>query len=274
MRRSRNALTLYQVLREELGKTSALLRFKAGEIISSATNSLRSAVGAEVEKNPELAEKRRRHREAYEEILRRQWQKSDEGLRRAMEGKSLKERVMAATAAALKGLKEATSTNSGAMALLQHCTAAHAAEVAVEQGIDVKSVTMQVEERKTGTEVGSETVVVGYIDAPNTTEEEMMAFAEKLSNRCPVANAMREKIEWRRANVRTDASSGPSSETHAGSGESGGTEHVSQDTVPRGMPGTAYSPKKAVPRNTAKPDDCDELHIPGFGKHSKKGPEK
>ncbi|SCU67073.1 OsmC-like protein, putative [Trypanosoma equiperdum] len=271
MRRSSMKFGLRQILSEELGKAAIFLRFKANEYIASTARACQTLTGAET--NPEQANKRRKHRQVYEEILRQRQQVAQEAARRAMEGKSLRERLMASASAALKGLKEATSTNAGALALLQHCTAAHAAEVAVEQGIDVKSVTMQVEERKTGSQVGSETVVVGYIDTPNTSEEEMMAFAEQLSKKCPMANAMRGKIEWRRANGEVQHND---EQTTGNDNSVGSTSDKAGDagSIPHGMPGTRYYSHESMRRGAGGVGDGDELHLPGVTKGSGKGPDK
>ncbi len=94
----------------------------------------------------------------------------------------------------LGSLRNAFSAKSGIVALIQHCTAAHAAEVAAEQNIDVKNVTIKVEKAA----VGQGEKVVGYIEAPMASEEEVLVFAQKLEKSCPAAR-MHGSIEWRRA---------------------------------------------------------------------------
>jgi hypothetical protein len=115
--------------------------------------------------------------------------------------------------------KETTSKKQGMVSLIQHCTAAHAAEVAVEQGIDVKSVNVVLEDIKAenaSSEAANETrsgslregqTVVGYIDAPNATDEEVMQYAERLTKACPAANTMKNHMEWRRAPSSSSSSS-------------------------------------------------------------------
>ncbi|ESL06975.1 hypothetical protein TRSC58_05343 [Trypanosoma rangeli SC58] len=138
------------------------------------------------------------------------------------------------------------------MALLQHCTASHAAEVAVEEGIDVKTVTWQLEKKKTGTQVGYKTVVVGYIDAPKASEAEVMAFAEKLQKRCPVANSMKGRIEWRSMSSTTPKAEGGNKD-----------EEDTADAIPTGTPGFRRYISSTAKEVGGGLQDHDELHLPG-----------
>jgi hypothetical protein len=92
-----------------------------------------------------------------------------------------------------ESLRHATSTQAAVVALVERCAVSHAADVAVEQGIDVRSVTMNVEKAS----VGEGDKVVGYIEAPNATDEEVYAFAAKLQKSCPAAR-LHNDIVWRR----------------------------------------------------------------------------
>ncbi|KAH9577468.1 OsmC/Ohr family [Trypanosoma melophagium] len=266
MRRSRISNSVWTVLLEELRKVPALLRFHTNESVSSATKVCQTLKGENPDESPELREKRQQHRAAYEEILRQQQEQVRIKSEEALKDLSLAERIKMRASALGEALKEATSTNAGAMALLQHCAASHAAEVAVEEGIDVKNVSMRLEKKtvKNGTQVGHENVVVGYIDAPNASEEQVMAFAEKLQKRCPVANAMEGKIEWR----STTSPTGGGIVDNNGSvdGRSGtigrGVDGEDKESIPRGTPGYGrYT--SSTKRDYGQLDDPDELHLPG-----------
>ncbi|RNF27023.1 uncharacterized protein Tco025E_00707 [Trypanosoma conorhini] len=246
------SLGVWGVLREELKKIPAMLHFHANESVDAAKRAGHSLKSAYLDESPEIAEKRKKHRETYEEILRQQQQRAKEASEEALRGLSFMKRLKKRVASAKEALKEATSRNAGAMALLQHCAASHAAEVAVEEGIDVKTVTMQLEKKRTGTQVGYETVVVGYIDAPNASEAEVMAFAEKLQRRCPVANSMEGKIEW-----RSVASSTRNPECNNNDKE--GTA----EAIPTGTPGFRRYTSSTAKGVGGGLQDPDELHLPG-----------
>ncbi|KEG10758.1 hypothetical protein DQ04_03331020 [Trypanosoma grayi] len=259
MHRSFPSLSVWKVLCSELGKIPAVLRFHAGESTASVAKVIDSWKGENPDENPQVAAKRREHRQAYEEILRQQQQRARAASEEAMQGLSFAQSLKARASAAVAALKEATSTNAGVMALLQHCTASHAAEVAVEQGIDVKNVTMRLEKQKSGAQVGHETVVVGYIDAPNASEAEVMAFAERLQKRCPVAHSMEGRIEWRSvASSNADASNNNNDNNK---GNRNGQQE-SDDAIPHGTPGARryVSPHK---KGHGGLEDPDELHLPG-----------
>jgi hypothetical protein len=101
---------------------------------------------------------------------------------------------------AKESLKATTSKKSGVAALIQHCAVSHAAEVAVEQGIDVRNVQVVLEQN---TVKGiAETKVVGYIDAPAASEEEVAVFAQRLTKACPAAMVYRGHVEWRKRGGR------------------------------------------------------------------------
>ncbi|KAH8607375.1 putative OsmC like protein [Trypanosoma vivax] len=258
---------VWKVFYSELLKTPAYLFSRVKTSAESLAGSLNEVMGANMEESPAAATKRREHRKLYEQLLYRKQREEAQKAKEELKKLSFSERFRATVTAFATSLKEATATNAGFMLLLQHCTASHAAEVAVEQGIDLKNVTLQVEKRKAASQVGSETVVVGYIDAPNASEEEIMAFAEKIQKRCPMANAMHERIEWRVAGTTT-----------------GGNNH--EDNLPdscRGNgpgEGVAFSSSKSISeshhfseRNTTKVSDTideDELHIPGLHKRNDK----
>ena len=85
------------------------------------------------------------------------------------------------------------STQAGVAAIIDHCTRAKAAAAAIESGVDVKSVNVVAEKSS----VTEGRVVVGYIDAPAATDEQVLEFAEVLQKKCPAAKA-HGRIEWRR----------------------------------------------------------------------------
>ena len=64
--------------------------------------------------------------------------------------------------------------------------------MAADLDVDVKSVQVTTEKSA----VGEGTRVVGYIDAPAATEEEVLVFAQRLQKACPAANSYGD-IEWR-----------------------------------------------------------------------------
>ncbi|PWU98856.1 hypothetical protein C3747_225g12 [Trypanosoma cruzi] len=263
MRRSFCLLGVWGVLHEELSKIPTILRFYANASVNAATKACQSMKNAYTDESPEMSEKRKRHREAYEEIMRQQQQQAKDASEDALRGLSFRERLKKRLSAVTEALKEATSTNAGAMALLQHCAASHAAEVAVEQGIDVKNVTMRLEKNKTGTQVGHETVVVGYIDAPNASEEDVMAFAEKLQMRCPVANSMRERIEWRSV-----------SSTTLKHDSNNDDKNDSADNIPKGTPGFSRYNSPTAKGSGGGLQDPDDLHLPRSKPHKEEEREK
>lgn len=240
MRRSSSVLGVWGVLREELQKLPAILRFRATEAANSASRAYQFLKGVNLNESEEMAEKRKKHREAYEEIMRQQQCAASASSREAAERSSFAHRLKLLAVSFFEAMKNATSTNAGAMALLQHCAASHAAEVAVEENIDVKSVNFVLEQKKTGTHVGHEKVFVGYITAPNASEEEVMAFAEKLRTRCPVAKSMGEKIEWRRVPPATPR------DISSNGGGGGGQANGAESFLP-GTPGSGrYSSSSAT----------------------------
>ncbi|CCW66600.1 unnamed protein product [Phytomonas sp. Hart1] len=144
------------------------------------------------------AEKRKRHKEMYEAILRKQAiQLHETKISYEAELKKLafKERLKAHWKNLRQSMQEATSTKAGVMTLLQHCAASHAAEIAIEENIDVKDVQFAIKTHQDSSSIAQEATVVGYIDAPSASEEEFAMFVEKLQKACPVANRM--AIEWR-----------------------------------------------------------------------------
>lgn len=146
----------------------------------------------------------------------------EEKKREALKGKSFVERFWFNMKNLKEAVKEASSVQAGQKVLLQHCIDAHTAAVAMENNIDVKSVNMTFQTRKKSDGIGHETVVVGYIDAPSASKEEVAVFAHALHKACPVANRM--SVEWQQGENLSDANTAPVDEAAASS-------------VPRGTPG-------------------------------------
>lgn len=201
-RRTQISLGILRLFLDELKKVPAYFAFKttesAKEHADAASRLVKFWNGENLNEDASTAARRKQHREAYEAILRTQQTKAAAERAEANAKKAnlpWSEKIRLSLKEAKEGLKQATSTKAGVMALLQHCTASHAAEIAIEQNIDVKSVNMVFEKASASTSVGHEEVVVGYIDAPTATTEEVMVFAEKLQRACPVANSMH--IEWK-----------------------------------------------------------------------------
>eukprot|EP00760_Papus_ankaliazontas_P014925 PhM_4_TR1617/c0_g1_i1/m.5206 len=92
------------------------------------------------------------------------------------------------------------SPRAAEVQLLQQCSQAHAAEIAVELGVDVRSVKVQFESVKQSDPkaVKDEQKVVAYIDAPQATEEEMEMVVSRIRKECPMAQRMGDGVEWRR----------------------------------------------------------------------------
>ncbi|GET92228.1 hypothetical protein, conserved [Leishmania tarentolae] len=184
---------------EELRKVPAYASYKSREgaktYVDSASKALEFLKGEDPNEDPAIRSKRRQHKEMYEAVLRQQAVKAQEDAAERRSKLSWKEKLQLSFKEARESMAQMTSAKAGVMALLQHCTASHAAEVALEQGIDVKNVQMVFEKTAAKNSVSYEEVVVGYIDAPAASREEVMAFAEKLHKACPVAKSMH--IEWR-----------------------------------------------------------------------------
>lgn len=206
LRRTAASLGLLSVIREELAKVPGYLSHRtqeaAGLHVQSAGKAIDFLKGESPGETPEMREKRLKHKEMYDAIMK-ETQAKAAALREAERAATADlraklpwvQKVKAAMSDARAAVQSMVSQRSATMALLQHCTASHAAEVAVEQGIDVKNVHMVIEQQQKPWSVEYESVVVGYIDAPAVSEEEVMVFAEKLQRACPVANSMH--IQWR-----------------------------------------------------------------------------
>ncbi|KAK7200804.1 OsmC-like protein [Novymonas esmeraldas] len=301
---------LLATLAEELKKVPAYLAHRAEgrarPYVDSASNAVEFLKGENPSEDPATREKRRQHKEMYEKILREQAATADAHAAQVRDRLTWKERLQLSLANAKESLAQMTSTKAGAMALLQHCTASHAAEVALEQGIDVRHVQMVLEKSATGGSVGAETVVVGYIDAPAASREEAMAFAEKLHKACPVAHSMH--IEWRHGSAdargysdgpvrsaeelqrdmeqaareldgaerRSSAGGSPTSATGHGSAAAASSSSPVGEAMPVGMPGSrrvhsARSSRDARGGGGGLHYEEDELHLPGLKRrHSDK----
>ncbi|KPI87484.1 hypothetical protein ABL78_3433 [Leptomonas seymouri] len=280
-RRSTANFGVFSVFLEELKKVPAYFSHKAREgaktYVDSASQTLEFLKGEDPSESPEMRDKRRKHKEMYHAILNEQANKAAKEKAAAQHERaqlSWKQRLALSMQEAKEALQQMTSTKAGVMAVLQHCTASHAAEVALEQGIDVKNVQMVFEKAAAKNSVGYEEVVVGYIDAPAASREEVMAFAEKLHKACPVANSMH--IEWRqgRPNAR-DASSADElqsemeraarlGEWEENRGAASPRAATADTAIPIGMPGLRRvypSASRSVDRVVGDGDDA--FHLPG-----------
>ena len=198
----RRTLVQYGVLRailEEWKKLVNVVKYDGATAIGETKDAVQQFTTTIKGQNSDESElessKREKHRTAMADFLQHQRERErlEQEKRRAERAAlPLFKRMKANFADLREAAAAATSTQAGVVALVQHCTAAHAAEVAVEQGIDVKNVSIVTEKSA----LGQETVVVGYIDAPQASEEEVMAYAEKLEKACPAAQ-LHGRIEWR-----------------------------------------------------------------------------
>lgn len=173
---------------------------KIGPVLSYTARHL-SQVMQGTDGAPQDAERERLHKAAYRQALAQQHARARDAhaaAAAAVSNASLRERVRFHFQGALESLKASTSRKSGVVAIVQHCAASHAAEVAVEQGIDVKSVTVVLEKSTTDQRAIAEDKVVGYIEAPQASDAELYEFAHRLQRACPAARAMEGRIEWRR----------------------------------------------------------------------------
>ncbi|EPY25472.1 hypothetical protein AGDE_02586 [Angomonas deanei] len=251
-------LGLFSVLKEELQKVIPYMSYQVKNSDKLSVEGLSQAVdflkGENKEESPEMQERRKKHKEVYHEILRQKEAKEKEAMRQKYAPLTYKQKL----SALWDDIKAACSPQAGAMALLQQCTASHAAEVAIEQGIDVKNVQMVLEKQTQGEGLEEHSVVVGYIDAPAASEEEVMAFAEKLHKACPAANTMH--IEWRHGNSDEYGKKEPLNKAST----SGARPSVVEEPIPMGMPGTReHKPLRHETYRAPLSRDDDELHLPG-----------
>lgn len=182
LRRSGWRYGLFGVLAGELSKVGDVVRYEVDRLSST----LKGHDG----ETPESIEQKEKKREIMREYQNVRSKKAPDpvGERQKSTWESLKEVVVDAK----NTVASATSKQAGVVALVQHCAAAHAAEVAIANNIDVKSVTVQMERDA----ISGEETVVGYIDAPAATEEEVYVYAQKLEQACPAAK-LHGAVEWR-----------------------------------------------------------------------------
>lgn len=190
-------LSFGQVLRQELAKLPALFHFKAARTKETAVHLGKVMQGTDG--TPETVAKEQQHKETYQKILSQKQQKAQEEYAKKLNSaSSWSERLKLQLRETVEAVKQSTSKKSGVAALIQHCTAAHAAEVAVEQGIDVKNVQIVLEKQAAAAGAIEESKIVGYIDAPAASDEEVAVYAQRLTKACPAARTMSQHIEWRR----------------------------------------------------------------------------
>jgi hypothetical protein len=187
LRRSIPKFSLFSVLKEELGK--------AKEILAHDLTNYSKFLSGE-----DISEKEKKIREKHQELA----QKDAQAAAEARSKLSWSEKM----AAAVEELKSATKTNAAVVALVQHCARAHMAEIAVEQDIDIRNINIVTEGVKNEAGVEVEEKVIGYIEAPSATNEEVMVYAKKLERACPAART-HGGIEWRRSPNSNDRTPAP-----------------------------------------------------------------
>jgi hypothetical protein len=183
LRRSGQRFGVLGVIVGELGKVGEIARYEWNRLSST----LKGHDGETPESIAQKEKKREMMRE-YESLNAKKATSATAGDSQKSKWEALKE----ALADAKNTMASATSKQAGVVALVQHCAAAHAAEVAIANNIDVKSVTVQMERDA----ISGEETVVGYIDAPAATEEEVYVYAQKLEQACPAAK-LHGAVEWR-----------------------------------------------------------------------------
>jgi hypothetical protein len=213
LRRSPLRVSFIATVREEAIKAANWVLYGATETAATATSVLKGHNGLtpeQIEREEKLRQRMREDRERAAAVAaaqreaaaaREQQQHRDAATSHSdvkspsppHHHESLYHRLAVAVRGMASSMQQTFSTSAGAAAVIDHCTKAHAAEVAIEQGIDVKSVNVVAEKSA----VGQGTKIVGYIEAPAATEEEVFVFAQKLQKECPAAK-MHGDIEWRR----------------------------------------------------------------------------
>lgn len=190
----------FPALYQEMKKALTYFSFQTKKGAECGYKALRFVSGEEVYADKATQEARAKHKALYEEYVANENRKVAEEKAKATRGMSMLQRWRYSMSEMTAGLKQATSVKQGSLAILQHCVAAHAAEIAMKHNVDIKSVQMQFEKQENGNSIRQEEVVVGYIDAPEATPEEVEVLASALREACPVARRM--NIEWRKAPPR------------------------------------------------------------------------
>lgn len=183
----------------EVKKLSAFLSAKVRHKVADNVKMVRYISGEDVYSDETSRIRRQKHQELYSKIIEQTKQIEAEKKRKKLQGLPLWARWKANLREGASAFQQSTSVEAGKMVLLQHCAASHAAEIALANNVDLKNIRMVIEKQRTsdGREVAAEEkdIVVGYIDAPNISEEEMHAFAAAVQRSCPVSRHM--TIEWR-----------------------------------------------------------------------------
>lgn len=184
----------------ELKKLSAFLSSKIRHKVADNVKMMKYISGEDVYSDEASRIRRQKHQELYSKIIEQTKQKEAEKRKEKLHGLPLGARWMAKLRDGASAFQQSTSVEAGKMVLLQHCAASHAAEIALTNNVDLKNIRMVLEKQRTseGGEVAENDVVVGYIDAPNTSDEELHAFAAAVQRSCPVSRHMH--IEWRSEN--------------------------------------------------------------------------
>jgi len=219
MRRTQVRLGLGSTLSEELRKLGPFLQYHINNSYANrfgnfmfgtdniqepspqqdASSSTQSGASSTAGKESEaVRDARAKHREMYEALQEKQRLAAEAAFGKELEGKTFFDRMRLYAKRAWKDLQNELSQKSGVLRLVQQCTTSHMAEVAVQRGIDVKNVNIVLEKGTIVNGIAKNDTIVGYIEAPQATDEEVLVFAEKLQQACPAARAMGEKIEWRR----------------------------------------------------------------------------
>lgn len=214
MRRTPVALGLGQVIREELAKAFAVFRYDTSRY-TSVVQGTDGLSAADVERQNKVKEAYDKARVAPQESQSTATDDArianSESSARTNEGQkqqqqqqhgqeSSEEQATASPAPSFaerwekvkNELMAVFGPKAGVAAIVDHCAKAHAAEVAVDLDIDVKSVQVQSERSA----VGEGSHVVGYIDAPAATQEEVHVFAQRLTKACPAARTFGDVV-WR-----------------------------------------------------------------------------
>lgn len=249
---------------EEMRKVPSYIGFRVRERVQSGVKLAKFVAGEDVYVDEATREARRKHKEMYNKILAEQQKAEKEKQAMATAGMTRFQKWRYQFQQTKQQMREATSMKAGQMALLQHCTTSHAAEVAMEQNIDVKNVKMAMEKRQNKDGLGVEEVVVGYINAPSASEEQVQVFAAALQQACPVARRM--QVEWRHG--AGEAPVGPSAGGPEFTSVSGMTTQegfpagtTSQAGEPIAVPTPSQTENKQTPENQGV--DSAPLGTPG-----------
>lgn len=267
MLRSTSSLAkgITSILIESLKRVPPYARYKIVEFFKTGPASDESLRASSA-----MQAARQKHKELYHKFLQQQYEE-------AQKKRNLETKGMTAYQKLKYDLKQFQEQNlsqkAGAMSLLRHCIASHAASLAMEQNLDVQNINLVTERRvkkssshPQSSTVEYEDVVVGYISAPKATNEEVYAFARAVGDACPAAKAM--QVEWR---VGSSSHTGSKEEPSINPQEVAsvyGKEKIPE--MVRGTPGgwRSSEPSPTSTSRTFSRSEEENFSLPGVGRRA------